>query len=57
MLEIPIAMTYTRAQILDNVAFHKSKRAEELVRERGAWLLFLPRYAIIVQRGGKLAQR
>ena len=26
--------------ILDNVAFHKSKQAEELVRERGAWLLF-----------------
>ena len=31
--------------ILDNVAFHKSKRAEELVRERGAWLLFLPPYS------------
>jgi transposase len=30
---------------LDNVAFHKSKRAEELVRERGAWLLFLPPYS------------
>ncbi len=31
--------------ILDNVAFHKSKRAEALVRERGAWLLFLPPYS------------
>ena len=31
--------------ILDNVAFHKSKQAEELVRERGAWLLFLPPYS------------
>jgi hypothetical protein len=26
--------------ILDNVAFHKSQRAEELIRARGAWLLF-----------------
>jgi transposase len=31
--------------ILDNVAFHKSKKAEQLVRERGAWLLFLPPYS------------
>ncbi|HBF31232.1 transposase, partial [Rhizobium sp.] len=31
--------------ILDNVAFHKSKRAEELVRAKGAWLLFLPPYS------------
>ncbi|MCJ9670059.1 MULTISPECIES: IS630 family transposase [unclassified Neorhizobium] len=31
--------------ILDNVAFHKSERAEELVRAKGAWLLFLPPYS------------
>jgi len=31
--------------ILDNVAFHKSPRAEALVRKRGAWLLFLPPYS------------
>jgi hypothetical protein len=31
--------------ILDNVAFHKSQRAEELIRARGAWLLFLPPYS------------
>ena len=31
--------------ILDNVGFHKSDRAAELVRERGAWLLFLPPYS------------
>ncbi|MHB0953431.1 MAG: transposase [Allorhizobium sp.] len=31
--------------ILDNVAFHKSSRAEELVKARGAWLLFLPAYS------------
>ena len=32
--------------ILDNVAFHKSQRAEDLVRQRGAWLLFLPPYSL-----------
>jgi transposase len=31
--------------ILDNVAFHKSPRAEEVVKARGAWLLFLPAYS------------
>ena len=31
--------------ILDNVAFHKSERAAELVRQRGAWLLHLPAYS------------
>lgn len=31
--------------ILDNVAFHKSQRAAELVRKRGAWLLHLPAYS------------
>ena len=31
--------------ILDNVAFHKSQRAETLIRQRGAWLLFLPPYS------------
>ncbi len=30
--------------ILDNVGFHKSERAEELVKAWGAWLLFLPPY-------------
>lgn len=31
--------------ILDNVGFHKSERAEQLVRTKGAWLLFLPAYS------------
>ena len=31
--------------ILDNVGFHKSERAEQLVRAKGAWLLFLPAYS------------
>jgi len=31
--------------ILDNVGFHKSERAANMVRQRGAWLLFLPPYS------------
>ena len=31
--------------ILDNVAFHKSERAEAVIRARGAWMLFLPPYS------------
>ena len=31
--------------ILDNLAVHKSSRAAEILRERGAWFLFLPRYS------------
>lgn len=31
--------------ILGNVAFHKSERAAELLRQRGAWLLPLPAYS------------
>jgi len=31
--------------ILDNVGFHKSERAEQLVKAKGAWLLFLPAYS------------
>lgn len=31
--------------ILDNVGFHKSPKAQELVRATGAWLLFLPPYS------------
>ncbi|MER9064413.1 transposase [Mesorhizobium sp. M0698] len=32
--------------ILDNVAFHKSERVAEPVRQRGAWLLPLPAYSL-----------
>ena len=31
--------------ILDNVAFHKGAKVAQLVRARGAWLLFLPPYS------------
>jgi len=33
--------------ILDNVAFHKSKRAQKLVRERGAWPRLPERHCIV----------
>lgn len=31
--------------ILDNVGFHKSEKAKQLVKAKGAWLLFLPPYS------------
>ena len=31
--------------ILDNLAAHKSEKAENIVRAKGAWLLFLPPYS------------
>lgn len=46
-VETQLAPTLARGDvvILDNVAFHKSEKAEALVRARGAWLLFLPPYS------------
>ncbi|WP_430246182.1 transposase [Neorhizobium sp. DAR64861/K0K2] len=46
-IETQLAPTLSPGEvvILDNVAFHKTPRAEELVRARGAWLLFLPAYS------------
>ena len=31
--------------ILDNLASHKSEKAAAILRERGAWFLFLPPYS------------
>jgi transposase len=31
--------------ILDNLAAHKSEKAKTILRERGAWFLFLPPYS------------
>ena len=31
--------------IMDNLAAHKSPAAEKAIRERGAWILFLPPYS------------
>lgn len=46
-IETQLAPTLSHGDVVirDNVAFHKSERAEELVRARGAWLLFLPPYS------------
>lgn len=46
-VETQLAPTLSKGDIviLDNVAFHKSERARQLVRAKGAWLLFLPPYS------------
>lgn len=46
-IETQLAPTLSRGDIviLDNVGFHKSERAEQLVQEAGAWMLFLPPYS------------
>lgn len=46
-IETQLAPTLSKGDvvILDNVGFHKSERAEQLVKEKGAWLLFLPPYS------------
>ena len=31
--------------ILDNLSAHKSKKAGQIIRQRGAWMLFLPPYS------------
>ncbi len=31
--------------ILDNLSSHKSDKAEKIIRDKGAWLLFLPPYS------------
>jgi len=31
--------------ILDNLAVHKSQRAVQCLKQRGAWFLFLPAYS------------
>jgi transposase len=46
-VETQLAPTLSKGDvvILDNVGFHKSERAEQLVKAKGAWLLFLPTYS------------
>ncbi|WP_280778134.1 transposase [Rhizobium sp. SG_E_25_P2] len=46
-LEHELAPTLKKADvvILDNLPVHKSPRAEEIIRDRGAWMLFLPPYS------------
>jgi transposase len=46
-VETQLAPTLSRGDvvILDNLAAHKSPKAEAAIRARGAWMLFLPPYS------------
>lgn len=46
-VEIQLAPTLSKGDvvILDNLAAHKSSRAEAVIEARGAWMLFLPPYS------------
>ena len=46
-VETQLAPTLSKGDvvILDNLAAHKSPRAEAFIRARGAWMLFLPPYS------------
>jgi transposase len=46
-IETQLAPTLLKGDvvIMDNVAFHKSIRVEEIIKKRGAWVLFLPSYS------------
>jgi len=46
-IETQLAPTLNRGDvvILDNVAFHKSAKAAEILKDKGAWFLFLPPYS------------
>jgi len=46
-IETQLAPTLSKGDvvIMGNVAFHKSKKVEEIIKKRGAWVLFLPPYS------------
>lgn len=46
-VETQLAPTLSKGDvvILDNLAAHKSSKAEALIKARGAWMLFLPPYS------------
>lgn len=46
-IETQLAPTLKKGDvvILDNVAFHKSQKAAEILKDIGAWFLFLPPYS------------
>lgn len=46
-VETQLAPTLSKGDvvIMDNLSSHKSERAEQSVRDRGAWILFLPPYS------------
>ena len=46
-VETQLAPTLNKGDvvIMDNLAAHKSPLVEQLIRDRGAWVLFLPPYS------------
>jgi transposase len=46
-VETQLAPTLSKGDvvIMDNLSAHKSPKAEQLIRARGAWILFLPPYS------------
>ena len=49
-VETPLAPTLAKGDvvILDNLAAHKSPKAEAAIKARGAWMLFLPPYSPVL---------
>lgn len=43
--QLALELSPGNVAVLDNIGFHKNKRAADLVRQRGVWLLFLPPYS------------
>jgi transposase len=41
----PVAGDHLNIVILDNLSSHKSEKAKAILKERGAWFLFLPPYS------------
>ena len=46
-IETQLAPTLRKGDvvILDNLAVHKSEKAAQCLKQRGAWFLFLPAYS------------
>lgn len=46
-VETQLAPTLTKGDvvIMDNLSSHKSAKAEQIIKEQGSWILFLPAYS------------
>jgi len=44
-VETQLVPTLLPAVVLDNLASHKSAKAKAILKQRGAWFLFLPPYS------------
>ena len=53
-VETQLAPTLRKGEvvIIDNLSVHRSPKAAELLREKGAWFLFLPGYSPDLNRDG-----